>query len=121
MANQPTQDEYNAMADDIDEDAGWHTVSEDEIDETKIVFETIGDKFVGIFRGTRVQNTEDGGYTQLRFTNASGKAFFTNANHSMLKGMETVKPGKMVRLVYVSDKDVGQKSPLRIFRVDVKR
>jgi hypothetical protein len=121
MANQPTQPEYDEMANAINEDAGWRKVSEDEVDETKVIFTNIGDKFIGTYRGQRTQDNVDGNYVQLRFTDASGKAFFLNANHSLMKGIETVPVGKMVRITYVSDKDVGQLSPLRIYRVDVKR
>jgi hypothetical protein len=102
-------------------DDGWKTVSEDEVDETKIVFDTIGDIYVGRYLGSRVLSNADGNYTQLRFQGEDGGYYFTNANYSLQKTFADMRPGTTVRIAFVSEKDVGQKSPMRVFRVDTRR
>lgn len=101
-------------------DDGWTTVSEDEVDENKVVFENPGDAFIGTYLGKRTVTNADGSYVQFRFRNDDG-TFFMNGNYSLQRGMAEVREGRMCRITYTEDKDVGQKSPLRIFRVDVKR
>lgn len=103
---------------------GWVTVSEPEVDETKIVFDTIGDEFIGTYLGMRSIVNEDGKFTQLRFKGigeAEGEIFFTNANYSLNKSFTKVRPGRVVRVTFVEEKDTGQDSPMRIFQVDVKK
>jgi hypothetical protein len=100
---------------------GWTQVSEDEVEETKVAFDTVGDQFIGTYIGSRFVPSDDGGYSQLRFRGDDGTVYFTNANYSLKKGMEGVTSGTMCRLTYTEDKDVGQASPLRIFRVETRR
>jgi hypothetical protein len=109
MASKPTTDD------------GWKTVSEDEVDETKIVFEVIGDVYVGRYLGSRVLSNADGNYTQLRFESVDGGYYFTNANYSLHKSFTDMRPGTTVRITFVDEKDVGQRSPMRVFRVDTRR
>jgi len=103
------------------DDDGWTTVSDAEVDENKVSFDTIGDQFIGTYLGQRTVTNADGSYIQFRFRGTDDAVYFTNGNYSLQRGMADVRVGKMVRLTYESDKDVGQRSPLRIFRVDVKR
>jgi hypothetical protein len=99
----------------------WSTVSQDDVNETKISFDFIGDEFIGTYLGTRSQQNDNGSYTQLRFRGEDGEVYFTNANYSLSEGMRQVRPNNLVRLTYVADKDTGQPTPMRIFRVDVAR
>lgn len=103
------------------QESGWKTVSEDEVDETKIVFDTVGDVFVGRYLGTRNLSNSDGGYTQIRFQGEDGAHYFTNANYSLQKSFTDMRPGTTCRVTFVSEKDTGQRSPMRVFRVDVRR
>lgn len=98
----------------------WTTVSEDETDEIKIVFDTIGDEFVGTYIGPRVIETEDGKFTQYRFK-VGDEVYFTNAGYSLMRGMQKVQPGSRVRITYKADRDTGRETPMRIMQVDVAK
>lgn len=91
--------------------------------ETKIVFDTIGDNFTGIYLGMRDQSNSDGSYKQARFeaVDGSGEVYFTNANYSLRDGLKTVRNGSKVRITYTDDLDTGQASPMRVFKVEVAR
>jgi hypothetical protein len=98
----------------------WQTVSEDEVDETKIVFDTIGDEFIGIYIGSRVIEQDDHKFTQYRFR-VGDEIYFTNAGYSLMRGMSNVPKGARVRVVFSSERDTGQESPMRIFTVQVAK
>lgn len=98
----------------------WQTVSEDEVDETKIVFDTIGDEFIGIYLGPRIIEQEDHKFTQYRFQ-VGEDYYFTNAGYSLMRGMSNVPKGSRVRIVFSSERDTGQESPMRIFTVQVSK
>jgi hypothetical protein len=102
-------------------ESGWKTVSEDEVDETKVVFDTIGDIFVGRYLGQRTLSNADGSYIQLRFQGEDGNHYFTNANYSLQKAFDGMRAGTTCRITFVSEKDTGQRTPMRVFRVDVRR
>jgi hypothetical protein len=99
----------------------WTTVSQDEVDETKVTFDLLGDEFIGTYIGTRQQANDNGSYTQLLFTGTDGLRYFVNANYSLTDGFKKVRPNNVVRITYVADKDTGQQSLMRIYRVDVAR
>jgi hypothetical protein len=105
----------------VTQNDGWMRVSSDEVDETKIVFDTLGDEFIGEYIGQRSLKNDDGEYTQLRFRNDDGELFFTNANYSLKNSFSKIRPGRTVRITFTDEKDVGQRSPLKIFTVDVRR
>lgn len=88
--------------------------------EIKIVFDTIGDEFVGTYLGTRTMDNVDGKYIQYRFTHEN-ETYFVNGNYSLREGMKNVRAGAKVRLRYVADIDTGQASPMRAFEVAVAR
>lgn len=110
------------MPEDVKQEAAeeWRRVSEEETDEIKIVFDTIGDEFIGTYIGHRVIENENGKFTQYRFS-VGTETYFTNAGHSLMQGMSHVIKGNRVRVTYVSDKDTGQETPMRVFAVDVSR
>lgn len=97
----------------------WKTVSEEgSEEETKIVFDSMGDSFVGKFLGTRQIDNADGNYTQARFE-ANGEVYFTNLGYSLRRGLSNVRVGSLVRVTWTDEQDTGQASPMRIFRVEV--
>lgn len=104
----------------------WTTVSsgEDvELDqETKIVFEEIGDEITGEYLGLRELRDSDTGrpYFQARFR-IDGEVCFCRANHSMKEGLKTVAIGSLTRVIYAADVDTGQANPMRSFTVQVNR
>jgi hypothetical protein len=98
----------------------WQTVSEDEVDETKIVFDTIGDSFTGIYIGSRTIENDEGKFTQYRYK-AGDEVYFTNAGYSLMRGMTNVPKGSACRITFSSERDTGRESPMRIFTVEVPK
>ena len=104
----------------------WTTVSDgtaEQTPETKIVFEEIGDEFIGEFLGYRNLTDRDSGqsYTQARFRDVeTNEICYTRANHSMREGLDKVSIGALTRIVYVDDTDTGMPSPMRTFTVQMK-
>jgi hypothetical protein len=99
----------------------WKTVSDpaQTTEETKIVFDTIGDEFVGTYLGMReVDGGENGRYKQARFA-VGDDLYFTNANYSLRNGLKDVRPGTLTRVEFTSEQDTGQASPMRVFTVQV--
>lgn len=104
----------------------WTTVSTGEAEpETKIVFDSIGDEFVGVYLGMRVVDPQDiteKPYQQARFQGVGsdeGTVYFTNAGFSLRAGLRDVRKGSLVRLTWESELDTGQSSPMKVFRVEV--
>ena len=103
-------------------DPQWTTVSEEDVNEIKFAFDVIGDELIGTYLGTRDQSNDNGSYTQYRYEDTDdGTVYFVNGNYSLSAGMRTVRIGSLCRITYVADKDTGQATPMRIYRVDVAR
>jgi hypothetical protein len=98
-------------------DTEWVVVSEDDIEETKIVFDTIGDSFTGVYLGLRKIENEEGNFTQHRFAVGEDR-YFTNGNHSMNTGLSQVSKGSLVRVTWTGERDTGRPDPMRVFRVE---
>jgi len=97
----------------------WSTVSEEDVNETRVSFDMLGDEFIGTYLGSRQQANEGNGYTQYRFRGTDEEVYYISANWSLSSGMKSVRPNMLVRITYVADKDTGQASPMRIYRVEV--
>jgi hypothetical protein len=111
-----TEDEKAAEAD----AAQWRTVSEEEHDETKLRFENWNDQFIGTYTGNRRVENENGKYTQFTFE-ANGLHYFVNSNWALMRAMTNVVKGQQVRITYIGDKDTGQETPMKLFKVDVAK
>lgn len=99
----------------------WTTVA----DETpaQVIFDTVGDVFVGRFveKRTLTPNPEQS-WDQFVFRGIEdGELYGINSSYSIAKGMETVQPGSVVRLTYVKDVEVGRPSPMKDFKIEVKK
>jgi hypothetical protein len=115
----------------------WATHTEETPDQ--IVFDTVGDYFIGTFTGTNEvtgENKKTGeavNFTQLLFRGevAGGKEgpsehlgggpYVTNAGYQLRTAFEKIKPGTRVRITFVKTVNVGQPSPMKDFRIDVPR
>lgn len=98
----------------------WATVSEDDVDEEKFTFDVLGDQFIGDYIGVRIVDGTDGKITQFRFT-AAERFYFINAGWSLIQGMSNVRKGMRVRITWTGERDTGQPSKMRLFRVDVSK
>jgi hypothetical protein len=107
-------------------DSDWTTVSdgtEEQIQETKIVFEEINDEFVGYYLGLREirDRSSQQFYQQARFRDPdTDEICYMRANHSLKEGLAKVTIGSLTKVTYVDDVDTGQASPMRSFSVAVK-
>lgn len=110
-------DEEKALEADARE---WQQVSEDDVEETKLTFDNMNEPFIGEYIGPRKVENENGTFTQYRFRK-DGFTYFTNANFALHQAMQKVRIGKTVRITWISERDTGQATPMRIFKVDVKR
>lgn len=99
----------------------WTTVSEDEADDDKFQFDLIGEELIGTYLGTRQLSNEQGAYTQYRYELSDGQTVFVNGNYSLQAGMRNVRIGNLCRITFTGEKDTGQASLLKLFRVDVAK
>jgi|SRR5450755_1287490 hypothetical protein len=95
----------------------WQTVVQES--GTQIVFDTLGDVFVGQFTGARVVLADGEPFTILSFMGTDGQAYQTNAGWKLKAGFEDIEPGTIVRVMYVKDVDTGSPTPMKDFRIDV--
>lgn len=125
------------MAKQAPESEEWVTHTEETPDQ--IVFDTIGDFFVGTFTGTNEIDTVDKNdkpvnFTQLLFRgeqagNANsgekedlgGGPYVINAGHQLRTAFEKIKPETRTRITFVKEINVGQPTPMKDFRIDVPR
>ena len=101
----------------------WSTVSEAREPEIKLTFDVIGEVFIGEYLGTRTQPGNDGNYVQYRFRGEDGDVYFLNPLANIREAFESgkIRAGSRVRITYVDDQDTGQRSPMKIFKVDVAK
>jgi hypothetical protein len=103
-------------------DDGWQTVADENA--TRIVFDTIGDEFIGTYLGHDLVNGE---YDYLMFRGTDDKLYSTSCGWKLGEAFGTVDEagkiaeGSMVRITYVKEIPMdGNRNPLKDFRVDVK-
>lgn len=116
------------------EDEGWETVQEES--PAVLVFENPGDRFIGRYLGPEhIEPTgtdKDGNPLEPfdRFTFRAqdngaeipdGTLVAINSSWRMNSAMDKVQPGDLCRITYVKPIKTNQPSPLKDFRVDVKR
>lgn len=111
-----TGDELSAEA----EAAQWQTVSEEDVEEGKFTFDIMGDQFMGTYHSLRIVDGAEGKFTQYRFER-DGSMYFINAGWSLQQGMSKVRKGQQVRITWTGERDTGQPTPMRVFRVDVAK
>jgi|SRR5215469_1112996 len=103
-------------------DEEWETVAETR---TKIIFDTDGDQFTGVWEG--LQNIPDPNtgevYEYLNFRETgTGLPVTTSASYALKSGLADVPLGKTVRITRTGTTDMGKgKNPMNNFRVQVKR
>jgi hypothetical protein len=103
-------------------DLNWNSVKwQTAVQETgtQIVFDTIGDTFIGMFTGKRHAVNDGEDFTILTFTGTDGEAYQTNAGWKLSEGFSDIPSGTIVRIKYVKDVETGSPSPMKDFRVDV--
>lgn len=97
----------------------WETVAQETGDQ--IVFDTIGDEFIGLFTGRQTAQKDGEDFTILSFIGTDGKPYQTNAGWKLEQAFSDIPEQTVTRIKYVKDIDTGQPSPLKDFRVDVAK
>lgn len=112
---------------DTPENANWQESADPEWgheveSESQIVMETEGDGFIATFTEMDLPNAN--GIVQAHFTNVStlsdewlGEAMFMNAGRDLERKLKSVPKGSQVRVQWVSSLPTGQKTPMRVFKV----
>lgn len=102
-------------------DDEWTTVQEESA--TRIIFDTIGDQFIGTFLGLEsIPHPETGeAMDYLMFRGTDGELYSTSAGYKLTEACKKVQPGQMVRITYVKEVPIGPgRNPMKDYRVDVK-
>lgn len=100
--------------------AQWRQVSDDDVEETKHSFDDMNVPFIGTYRGARIIETDEGKFTQFLF-DVEGQRYFINAGFNLIQGMRKVLMGQTCRITWINNRDTGQETPMRVFRVDVAK
>lgn len=105
----------------------WDTASEES--PTRITFDEIGDVFTGVKMGKQELPADDGGtYVQYLFRATGmteqgiedGELCGINESYK-LKPLGDIEDGKLCRIEYVKDVEVGRPQPMKDFRIQTKR
>lgn len=104
----------------------WETAVPETGDQ--IVFDTIGDQFIGLYLGMRGVTVEekDGResvFKVLMFTGTDGKPYQINAGWKLESAFDSaaVPERAIVRITYVKDVDTGRNDPMKDYRVEVAK
>lgn len=98
----------------------WEIAHEESPDQ--IVFDTIGDEYVGLYLGQETiefadkRSGEAKEFVQLRFRDPVGLRVI-NAGYDLLQAFAKIAPGTMCRVVLMKLVDVGQNDPMKSYRV----
>lgn len=125
------KEKAKAVSAEFDENAGVSEVPEGwefdtAIEESgiKVVFDTIGDTFVGRFEGiehVEPDNGKDDPFDMLTFTGRDGQKYSVNSSYKLAEMAAKVQPGTWCRLVYTKDVPSSKGNPMKDIRVDVRR
>jgi hypothetical protein len=97
----------------------WETVADETPD--RIIFDTLGDQFVGTYEGEMLVDLDDGEQGKyLTFRNADGY-FCTSAGYKLDQAFQKISVGSLVRLTYVKNVDTGQPTPMKDMKVEVAK
>jgi hypothetical protein len=77
-----------------------------------------GQEFTGTFLGKREHNGRYGRETVADFRDEGGEDKVVVLTWDLHSKVGRLKPGTLVRIVYVKDEDVGERNPIRRFRVE---
>jgi hypothetical protein len=125
--------EIPAVNDEIDQSLlssapdDWEFETVADASPTKVLFDTIGDCFVGQYEGIQhiVPDTIIPGkieeFDLYTFRGRDGQLYGINKSYKMSKGMDAVKIGDWVRITYVANIDVRQAEPMKDLKIEVRK
>lgn len=119
-----------AAAPDVDPNApeNWEWDIVKEAAAIKVIFDEIGDVFIGKYAGKEFVENEpsadgkDRSFWNFNFTGTDGELYAVPESYDLIEKMEDIEPGVWVRLEYVRDvKTARNLNPLKSFRVSVRK
>lgn len=116
----------NADPTKVPADWSWDTVSEEA--PTRVIMDTIGDTFVGMYQGMEHIEREpsadgtDQSFDQFLFKGRDGEKYSIYESFDLKEAMEKVEVGQWCRIQYLKDVKTGRNlNPMKSFRVDVRQ
>jgi hypothetical protein len=103
----------------------WETVSEGAA--TKIIFDTIGDEFVGEFIGKDHIDREpaadgsDQSFDMWQFRGQDKELYAINSSYELDDVLKNLNPGAWVHIKYVKNVKTNQPQPMKSFLVRIKK
>ena len=105
------------------DDVEWETIAEEAA--IGVVFDEVGDVFIGAFIGIEHISPEKDGqepFDRYLFRAKDGKLYAIPQSYKLIEAMDKVQPGQVTRIEYVKDIPTGRKqNPMKDFTVKVAR
>lgn len=125
MARKATQPAADASANVSESPSEWEWETVAEESPTRVIFDTVGDTFVGQFKGEdHIEHEvegEDASFDLFLFRGRDGELYAINKSYKLIEAMEKVEYDQWVRIQFVKEIPSRKGNPLKDFRVDVKR
>lgn len=90
----------------------------------KVIFDTVGDIFVGEFVGTELitpPNGVDEPFTLYHFRGRDKQLYSVNESYKMKEAKGKLNAGDWVRLTYTKDIESSKGNPMKDIKVEVKK
>jgi len=108
--------------------ADWEFETVVEESPTTIVFDTIGDIFIGQYVGTDHielpldKDGKDQSFDRYTFRGRDGELYAINKSYKLESGMDKVEAGQWVRFTYMKDIPTARGlQPMKDFRIDIRK
>lgn len=90
---------------------------------TRIVMDTVGDRFIGEYLGMEHVTPPDGGeeFDMFVFRGRDGNLYSLNTSYKLKNAFEDIAEGVWVRVTFVKEIPVKKGNPMKDYKVDVKR
>ena len=120
--------EFSDGADVSESPDGWDWETVQDGVATKVIFDTVGDVFIGQYiRKDRIEREpaadgSDQSFSLYIFKGRDGENYSVQNSYSIDEGMESVDEGQWVRITFVSEVPTARKlNPMKSFKIDVRK
>lgn len=127
VAAKKISEEFTPDADVTESPEGWEWETIAEGAPTGVIFEKIGESFVGQYVGSQHVDREpasdgsDQSFDLFIFRGRDGERYSLNKSYSLVQAMEGVRLESWLRITYVKDvKVTNWPTPMKDFKVDVR-